>query len=47
VAADNLVNQKVALHMLAQMGYHADTAANGRERKPSTIRLFNMDDVLI
>jgi PAS domain S-box-containing protein len=28
---DNVVNQKLALRLLAQMGYRADVAANGRE----------------
>ena len=31
LAEDNLVNQKLALRILAQMGYHADVAANGEE----------------
>jgi signal transduction histidine kinase/DNA-binding LacI/PurR family transcriptional regulator/DNA-binding response OmpR family regulator len=31
VAEDNLMNQKVAIHMLARLGYRADVAANGIE----------------
>ena len=31
VTEDNPVNQKVALHLLKRLGYHADLAANGLE----------------
>ena len=29
LAEDNATNQKLALHLLARMGYRADVAANG------------------
>jgi CheY-like chemotaxis protein len=31
IAEDNVVNQKVAIHILQRMGYRADVAANGLE----------------
>jgi CheY-like chemotaxis protein/CHASE3 domain sensor protein len=48
IAEDNPMNQKVALHMLAQMGYRADVAGNGREviealeRQPYDIVLMDI-----
>jgi PAS domain S-box-containing protein len=48
LAEDNLVNQKVALHMLAALGYRADLAANGEEvlqaleRQPYDIILMDV-----
>jgi len=32
LAEDNVVNQKLALRILQQMGYRADLAANGSRR---------------
>jgi signal transduction histidine kinase/ligand-binding sensor domain-containing protein/DNA-binding response OmpR family regulator len=31
IAEDNLINQKLAMHILTKMGYSADIAANGQE----------------
>jgi CheY-like chemotaxis protein len=31
IAEDNLINQKLAIHILTKMGYQADLAANGHE----------------
>jgi PAS domain S-box-containing protein len=48
LAEDNLVNQKVALHMLTHTGYRADLAANGLEvleavaRQPYDIILMDV-----
>ncbi|MBL9204838.1 MAG: response regulator [Opitutaceae bacterium] len=48
LAEDNAVNQKVALRMLAQLGYRADVAANGLEvieamqRQPYDIILLDL-----
>src|SRR6185436_6263988 len=38
LAEDNVVNQKLALRILTQMGYRADLAANGVEAVESVIR---------
>src|SRR6185369_13374270 len=38
LAEDNLVNQKLALRLLSQMGYRADVAANGIEAIDSVQR---------
>jgi CheY-like chemotaxis protein len=48
VAEDNVVNQKVALHLLRNLGYRADVAANGLEvleavrRQPYDIILMDV-----
>jgi signal transduction histidine kinase/DNA-binding response OmpR family regulator len=48
LAEDNLVNQKLALRLLSQMGYRADVAANGVEaveavqRKPYDVVLMDV-----
>ncbi len=46
LAEDNPVNQKVALHMLAKMGYRADVAANGL-RVLEAVRARSYDVVLM
>jgi CheY-like chemotaxis protein len=38
MAEDNVFNQKLAVHLLAQMGYRADLAANGLETIQSVAR---------
>jgi CheY-like chemotaxis protein len=38
LAEDNLVNQKLALRLLEQMGYHADVALNGLEALQAVAR---------
>jgi len=45
LAEDNVVNQKLALRLLAQMGYRADLAANGIEVIQSLER--QMYDVIL
>jgi PAS domain S-box-containing protein len=46
LAEDNVVNQKVALHMLARLGYRADIAANGIEAL-AAVRRRHYDIVLM
>ncbi len=46
LAEDNLVNQKVALRMLKQLGYHAEVAANGLE-VIETLRRQSYDVILM
>jgi len=46
LAEDNLVNQKIALHILQSLGYHADVATNGLEVL-DTLRRQNYDVVLM
>jgi PAS domain S-box-containing protein len=46
LAEDNVVNQRVALHMLARLGYRADVAANGLEALDA-VRRQHYDIVLM
>jgi PAS domain S-box-containing protein len=46
LAEDNIVNQKVALHMLIRLGYRADVAANGLEAL-AAVRRQHYDVVLM
>jgi len=38
LAEDNVVNQKLAMRLLQQMGYRADLASNGLEAVESVVR---------
>ncbi|MES1023836.1 response regulator [Gloeocapsa sp. BRSZ] len=46
LAEDNIVNLKIALHILQSLGYHADVASNGLEVL-DTLRRQNYDVVLM